>query len=236
MVGCYHGPVNLEAHMTLSFGILIFPNVQLLDVAGPNDAFAAVPGAKVNLIWKNCDPVTTTSGMEIRANTTFSECPDLDVLCIPGGGGVNPLLQDEEVLGFVRGAAANARYITSVCTGSLVLGRAGLLKGKRATSHWNAVDFLPQLGAIPVRERVVKDGNLYTAGGITSGIDFGLEILAELLGEEEARTVQLAIEYAPAPPFSSGTPDEAAPEVISEARKRMAHSRQERLDLLGEPA
>ncbi|EEE44925.2 DJ-1/PfpI family protein [Roseibium alexandrii] len=221
--------------MTLSFGILIFPNVQLLDVAGPNDAFAAVPGAKVHLIWKNRDLVTTTSGMEIHANTTFSECPKLDVLCIPGGGGVNPLLRDDEVLEFVRRAAASARYVTSVCTGSLVLGRAGLLNGKRATSHWNAVDFLPQLGAIPVQERVVKDGTLYTAGGITSGIDFGLEILADLLGKEEAKTVQLALEYAPAPPFSSGTPEDAAPEIIAEARRRMAHSRQERLALFGAP-
>ncbi|CTQ69280.1 DJ-1/PfpI family protein [Roseibium alexandrii] len=221
--------------MTLSFGILIFPNVQLLDVAGPNDAFAAVPGANVHLIWKNRDLVTTTSGMEIRANTTFSECPKLDVLCIPGGGGVNPLLQDDEVLEFVRRAAASTRYVTSVCTGSLVLGRAGLLNGKRATSHWNAVDFLPQLGAIPVQERVVKDGTLYTAGGITSGIDFGLEILADLLGKEEAKTVQLALEYAPAPPFSSGTPEDAAPEIIAEARRRMAHSRQERLALFGAP-
>jgi len=222
--------------MTLSFGILIFPNVQLLDVAGPNDAFAGVPGAKVHLIWKSCDPITTTSGMEIRPSTTFAECPKLDVLCVPGGGGVNPLLEDEEVLSFVRRSAEGARYVTSVCTGSLVLGMAGLLKGRRATSHWNAVDFLPQMGAIPVQERVVKDGKIYTAGGITSGIDFGLEILADLFGEEEAKTVQLAMEYAPAPPFSSGTPVEASPSVITEARRRMDHSRRERLNLFGVPA
>lgn len=217
--------------MSLSFGILIFPNVQLLDVAGPNDAFAGVPGAKVHLIWKSEEPIKTTSGMEIRPDTTFADCPKLDVLCVPGGGGVNPLLQDGDVLAFVRDQAKTAKYITSVCTGSLVLGMAGLLKGKKATCHWNALPFLAHMGATPTSGRVVKDGNIYTAGGITSGIDFGLEILADLFGEDEARTVQLAMEYAPAPPFDSGTPDKAAPAVIGEARRRMEHSRQERLKL-----
>ncbi|QDG75337.1 DJ-1/PfpI family protein [Labrenzia sp. PHM005] len=222
--------------MNLTFGLLIFPNVQLLDVAGPNDAFAGVPGAKVHLIWKSRDSIKTTSGMEIRPDTTFENCPNLDVLCVPGGGGVNPLLQDGEVLAFVRKQAASAKYITSVCTGSLVLGMAGILKGKRATCHWNAVDFLPAMGAIPIKDRVVKDGNIYTAGGITSGIDFGLEILADLLGEEEAKTIQLAMEYAPAPPFSCGTPEEAPEDIVAEARRRMEHSRQERLKLFGEAA
>lgn len=222
--------------MSLSFGILIFPNVQLLDVAGPNDAFAGVPGAKVHLIWKSLDSVKTTSGMEIRPDTAFADCPELDVLCVPGGGGVNPLLQDQDVLSFVRDQAEKAKYVTSVCTGSLVLGMAGLLKGKKATCHWNAVDFLGHMGATYVNERVVKDGNLYTAGGITSGIDFGLEILADLLGEAEAKTVQLAMEYAPAPPFESGTPEKAAPTIVAEAQRRMEHSRQERLELFGVPA
>ncbi len=233
MVSCYGSSVNKEKRMSLSFGILIFPNVQLLDVAGPNDAFAGVPGAKVHLIWKSMDSVKTTSGMEIRPNATFEDCPKLDVLCVPGGGGVNALLEDAEVLDFVRSRAEDAKYVTSVCTGSLVLGMAGLLKGKKATCHWNAVDFLSHMGATYVNERVVKEGNLYTAGGITSGIDFGLEILADLLGEEEAKTVQLAMEYEPAPPFESGTPAQASSSVIAEAQRRMEHSRRERLKLFG---
>jgi len=219
--------------MSLSFGILIFPNVQLLDVAGPNDAFAAIPGAVVHLIWKDTSPVSTTSGMNIRPTTTLATCPKLDVLCIPGGGGVNPLLTDDVVLDFVREKAREVRYVTSVCTGSLVLGMAGILKGKRATSHWNAVEFLGKLGAIASDERVVRDGNIYTAGGITSGIDFGLSIISDLLGEDEAKTVQLAIEYAPAPPFDCGTPDLATPALVERARGRMEKSRQERLALIG---
>ena len=219
--------------MSLSFGILIFPNVQLLDVAGPNDAFAAVPGADVHLIWKDLNPVPTTSGMEIKPSVTLETCPQLDVLCIPGGGGVNPLLTDEAVLGFVRHTAKEARYVTSVCTGSLVLGKAGILQGKRATSHWNAIEFLGKLGAIPAEGRVVRDGNVYTAGGITSGIDFGLSIISDLLGEDEARTVQLAIEYAPAPPFDCGTPDLAPAGIVAKARSRMEQTRQERLSLIG---
>lgn len=219
--------------MSLSFGILIFPNVQLLDVAGPNDAFAGIPGAKVHLIWKDMDPVSTTSGMEIKPSTTLAACPELDVLCIPGGGGVNPLLQDDAVLDFVRAKAAETRYVTSVCTGSLVLARAGVLQGKRATSHWNAVEFLAKMGAIPTEGRVVRDGNIYTAGGITSGIDFGLSIISDMLGEDEARTVQLAMEYAPEPPFKCGTPEKASPAIVAKARERMEQSRQERLALIG---
>src|SRR5262249_40155869 len=151
---------------------------------------------------------------------TFAECPALDVLCVPGGGGVNALLQDAEVLGFLRAQAARARYVSSVCTGALVLGAAGLLKGRRATTHWGAHDFLAKLGAIPRPGRVVRDGNLFTGGGVTAGIDFGLTMVAELLGEAQAQAIQLQHEYAPEPPFQAGTPETAAPAVLAVARER----------------
>jgi cyclohexyl-isocyanide hydratase len=159
---------------------------------------------------------------------TFGECPALDVLCIPGGAGVNALLQDIAVLDFVRAQAARTRYVTSVCTGSLVLGAAGLLQGRRATTHWLSHDFLERFGAIPVRARVVRDGNLITAGGVTAGIDFGLTVVAELVGQAQAEAIQLALEYAPQPPFQSGTPDEARAAVLATVRESMAATRQAR--------
>src|SRR5207248_3709248 len=195
--------------MTIDVGILVFPRVQQLDLTGPYEVFASVPSATVHLIWKDRSPVASATGLTLTPTMTFAECPDLDVLCVPGGGGVNALLTDAEVLAFVRAQAARARYVTSVCTGALVLGAAGLLRGRRATTHWFAHDFLEKFGAIPVRGRVSRDGNLFTAGGVTAGIDFGLTVVAELLGQAEAEEVQLNLEYAPAPPFDAGTPDEA---------------------------
>jgi cyclohexyl-isocyanide hydratase len=159
---------------------------------------------------------------------TFAECPALDVLCVPGGAGINALLRDAEVLAFLRAQAARARYVTSVCTGSLVLGAAGLLKGRRATTHWGAHDFLAKFGAVPTHGRVVRDGNLFTAGGVTAGIDFGLTVAAELLGQEQAQAIQLALEYAPEPPFRSGTPQEAPPQVLAAAKERLASMRNAR--------
>lgn len=149
-----------------------------------------------------------------------------------GRRGVNPLLTDEETLDFVRAQAKTARFVTSVCTGSLVLGKAGLLTGKRAATHWNAMDLLERFEAIPVAERVVRDGNLITAGGVTSGIDFGLSVIAELMGQDEAETIQLSLEYAPAPPFDAGLPERVRPEILAAARRRMERSRQEREALL----
>lgn len=146
---------------------------------------------------------------------------------------MNALLEDEAVLDFVRARAAEVRYLTSVCTGALVLGAAGLLKGKRATTHWYAHDFLSHFGAVPVQDRVVRDGTLITAGGVTSGIDFGLTVVAELLGREEAETVQLALEYAPAPPFEAGTPAEAPEAVVARAKKRLSGSRAAREAIIG---
>lgn len=218
--------------MSFRFGLLVFPGVQQLDLTAPYEVFASLPGARVDLIWKTLAPVQSATGLPLTPTTTLADCPPLDVLCIPGGGGINALLNDEAVLDFLRQRAPQVRYLTSVCTGSLVLGAAGLLSGKRATTHWNAHDFLGHLGAIPVKERVVQDGNLITAGGVTSGIDFGLTVVAALTSQAEAETIQLALEYAPSPPFRSGTPEEATPAIVAEARRRMAASRAEREAIL----
>ena len=218
--------------MTLRFGLLCFPGVQQLDLTGPYEVFASARGAVVHLVWKDRQPVRSATGLMLMPDTTFADAPDFDVLCIPGGGGVNALLTDETVLAFIRDKAAKARFVTSVCTGSLVLGQAGLLEGKRAATHWNAMDFLPFFGAIPTFERVVRDGSIITAGGVTSGIDFGLTVVAELFGREEAETIQLSLEYAPAPPFDAGRPETTSSAIVEAAKARMAGSRREREALL----
>jgi cyclohexyl-isocyanide hydratase len=211
--------------MTIRFGFLVFPGVQQLDLTGPYEVFASTEGAEVELVWKDRNPVMSSTRLPLYPTASFDDCPPLDVICIPGGGGVNALLEDRDVLNFVRAAATEARYVTSVCSGALVLGAAGLLQGKRATTHWYAHDFLSAFGAIPVDARIVEDGNVITAGGVTSGIDFGLAVVARLLGQEEAETVQLHLEYAPAPPFASGTPSQASAKVLARAKARLQASR-----------
>jgi len=220
--------------MTLQIGFLVFPKVQQLDLTGPYEVFASVAGVAAHLVWKDDAPLASATGLVLKPTTTFADCPPLDVLCVPGGAGVNALLRDEAVLAFVRRQAEGARYVTSVCTGALVLGAAGLLRGKRAATHWNAMDFLAHFGAVAVAERVVRDGRLITAGGVTSGIDFGLVMITELFGEADARAIQLSLEYAPAPPFAAGTPDQAGAETVAVARRRMAASRAEREAILAE--
>jgi cyclohexyl-isocyanide hydratase len=214
--------------MTRHIGILVFPGVQQLDLTGPYEVFATLPDTKVHMIWKDRAPITSATGLILGPTMTFGECPTLDVICVPGGGGVNALLQDAETLEFLRTQAKRARYVTSVCTGSLVLGAAGLLKGRKATTHWFAHDFLERFGAIPVHGRVVRDGNLITAGGVTAGIDFGLAVVAELVGREQAEAIQLGLEYAPAPPFAAGTPDEAPPVVLAAVKERLMPTRRAR--------
>src|SRR6478735_6763110 len=189
----------------LHIGILIYPNLTQLDATGPAQVLARVPGATVHMIWKTRDPIPTDAGFSIVPNTTFADCPRLDVICVPGGGGQVALMTDPETLDFLRRQAATARYVTSVCTGSLVLGAAGLLKGYRSVCHWASRDLLAAFGAIPVAERVVHDRNRISGGGVTAGIDFGLTLLAEIRGEPIARLTQLAMEYDPQPPFQSGS-------------------------------
>jgi cyclohexyl-isocyanide hydratase len=210
--------------MTLHIGLLVFPKLQQLDMTGPYDVFASLPEVTVNLIWKNLDPVRSSTGLTLTPDTAFADCPPLDVICIPGGKGVDELMEDAETLAFIRHHAQTARFVTSVCTGALVLGAAGLLRGRRATTHWAAHGLLEALGAIPVQARVVRDGNLMTGGGITAGIDFALTLVSELFGELEAQTTQLQLEYAPAPPFASGHPDTACAGVMALALERGAAS------------
>jgi cyclohexyl-isocyanide hydratase len=214
--------------MTHHIGILVFPGVQQLDLTGPYEVFASLPDTKVHLIWRDRGPITSATGLVLIPTMTLDECPTLDVICVPGGGGVNALLQDAEILDFLRLQARQARYVTSVCTGSLVLGAAGLLRGRKATTHWFAHDFLARFGAIPVHGRVVRDGNLITAGGVTAGIDFGLAVVAELVGREQAEAIQLGLEYAPAPPFGAGTPEEAPAAVLAAVKERLMPTRKAR--------
>jgi cyclohexyl-isocyanide hydratase len=214
--------------MTRHIGILVFPGVQQLDLTGPYEVFASLPDTKVHLIWKDRRQIISATGLVLIPTTIFGECPKLDVICVPGGGGVNALLEDAEVLDFLRAQAREARYVTSVCTGSLVLGAAGLLKGRKATTHWFAHDFLERFGAIPVHDRVVRDGNVITAGGVTAGIDFGLTVVAELVGQTEAEAIQLGLEYAPAPPFAAGTPEGAPSAVVAAVKERLAPTRKAR--------
>lgn len=199
--------------MTLRIGLLVFPDIMQLDMTGPHEVFTKLPDTQVMLVWKALEPVTAAGGMRILPDVTYAQCPQLDVICVPGGGGMNPLLNDEETLEFLRKQAETARYVTSVCTGSLVLGAAGLLKGKRAACHWMSRDMLKAFGAIPDASRVVIDGNYVSGGGVTAGIDFGLTLAAEIFGEDVARAVQLGIEYAPHPPFNAGSPEGAGAKI-----------------------
>ena len=218
--------------MDLQIGLLLFPGVQQLDLTGPYEVFAAIPGAAVHLPAPTLAPVVSATGLILTPTVTLEACPVLDVLCIPGGVGVNALLQDQTVLDFVRRQAAGARYVTSVCTGALLLGAAGLLRGRRATTHWASHDLLAAFGAIPVQARVVRDGNLMTGGGVTAGIDFALTMAAEIAGQPEAEAIQLNLEYAPSPPFEAGSPATAPGGVVDAVLARGSTTRAEREEII----
>ncbi|WP_202049602.1 DJ-1/PfpI family protein [Sphingomonas sp. So64.6b] len=198
--------------------MLVHPMMVMQDLIGPLTVFNLMR-CEIHLVWKNREPVMTEVGLLVAPTTTFAECPDrLDVLFAPGGlDGSVAIMDDPEVLNFFKEQGKTARYITSDCTGSLILGAAGLLRGYKATSHWSVRDEpLALMGAIPTHQRVVVDRNRITGGGVTAGIDFGLTLAALLRGKESAQTIQLVIEYAPAPPFNAGTP-ETAPKSIYDA-------------------
>ncbi len=203
-------------------GMLTFPRLTQLDLTGPYEVLARLPNTTVHLVGQTLEPVKTDRGMMILPTVTYADCPQLDIIMVPGGPGQQNLMEDEAVLSFLRTQARGAKYVTSVCTGSLVLGAAGLLKGKRATCHWAALEHLKILGALPVSERVVIDGKIVTGAGVASGLDFALVLAAQLDGEEVAREIQLQIEYDPAPPFASGSPKTAAPETVKRLRGRLA--------------
>ena len=218
----------------LQIGLLVFPKVTQLDFTGPLQVFASVPGAQVHLIWKRIEPVPSDSVLTLTPTVSFADCPQLDVICVPGGAGVNALMRDDETLSFVRAQAKGARFVTSVCTGALVLGAAGLLEGKRATTHWASHDLLAAFGAEAVEARVVRDGALLTGGGVTAGIDFALTLVAELAGRDVAEAIQLNLEYAPEPPFAAGSPRSARPEIVARVREMSAGVRAERERLADE--
>ena len=193
-----------------NIGFVIFPDLTQLDFTGPLQVLSRLPQSATHIIAKSATPVPSDCGLGLVPTHTFANCPSLDLICIPGGSeGVAGIINDRETIDFVRQQGGAAKYVTSVCTGAFVLGVAGLLKGRRATTHWAYTDLLPLVGATHEKARVVKDGNVITGGGVTAGIDLGLGVVAEIAGETMARKIQLGIEYDPAPPFGSGDPDKA---------------------------
>ena len=211
----------------IRLGMLLFPKITQLDLTGPFEVLARLPGARISLLWRSLEPVTSGTGLTIQPTLTFAEAPKFDVLVVPGGAGIVPLLQDREVLGFLRQQAQTARYLTAVCTGSLLLGAAGLLEGYEATTHWAYHELLPLCGAKAVKQRVVVDRNRITGGGVTAGIDFALRLVAELSDEDTARAIQLGLEYDPDPPFRAGTPTLAGDAITARVRRSFEPSRAE---------
>jgi cyclohexyl-isocyanide hydratase len=203
----------------LQIGSLLFEGLDQIDLTGPFEVFARIPNATYRVFAKTTAPVRDVRGLRISPDAALADAPQLDVLHVPGGFGQEALMDDEEVLGWIRRQAAGARCVFSVCTGALICGAAGLLKGRRATTHWAAFHLLPFFGAIPVNERVVCDGDMVFAAGVTSGIDGALRVAAQLRGDEAAQAVQLYMQYAPEPPFNSGTPETAPPAVLEGARR-----------------
>lgn len=202
----------------LHIGALVFPNVDQADLTGPFEVLANLPNSTFHLLWKELTPVRDMKGLVLTPDFTLAERPPLDVLVVPGGRGQEALMDDDMVLAFISDQAARLKYMLSVCTGALVCGAAGLLRGRKATTHWASHHLLRYFGAVPVDARVVVDGNLITAAGVTSGVDGALRVAALLRGGHVAQTIQLCIEYAPEPPFPGGSPRTAPREIVAAAR------------------
>jgi len=198
-------------------GLVFFPGMTSLDMVGPQEVFSVLPGVQIHRIWKTLDPIKTDDGMMVLPDTTFENCPRLDVICIGGGLGQGAVEDDPEILAFLRKQDSTAKFITSVCGGSLFLAKAGLLFGYRAATHWAIRQQLANLGVEVGTERVVIDRNRITGGGVTAGIDFGLTIASILCGEEVAKIIELLLEYNPAPPFDVGSPEKAGAELVDKA-------------------
>jgi cyclohexyl-isocyanide hydratase len=214
-------------HLTL--GAIIFPGLDQIDFTGPFEVLSRLPDSTFHVLWKQREPVRDINGLLLLPEMTFHEAPPLDVLIIPGGNGQEPLLEDEETLAFIRRQAEQAACVFSVCTGALLCGAAGLLRGVRATTHWTAFHLLEYFGAIPVDARVVIDGKIVTAAGVTAGIDGALRVAALLRGDETAQQIQLAIQYAPEPPFNSGSPQTAPAKILEAATAAARRSIEARL-------
>jgi cyclohexyl-isocyanide hydratase len=207
--------------MSLQIGFILFPNLTQLDLTGPWEVFSKLPGASCHLLAPTLEPVKSSSaGLTILPTTTYADCPQLDIVCVPGGPGHLQAMEDAATLGFLTKQAPGCRYVTAVCTGALVLAVAGLLEGYRATTHWMSLQRLAAFGATPVAERVVTDGNRVTGGGVTAGIDFGLVLVQALAGEQMAREIQLQIEYEPQPPYG-GSPTTADPATVASLRGKL---------------
>jgi cyclohexyl-isocyanide hydratase len=207
-------------------GFVIFPHLTQLDFTGPQQVLARLPGSAMHIVAKSTAQVPSDSGLSLVPTHTFHTCPRLDLICVPGGGtGVVQAMADRDTIEFVRRQSSTAKFVTSVCTGAFILGVAGFLRGRRATTHWAFAELLPLVGATHERGRVVKDGNIITAGGVTSGIDFALRVVAEIAGEPVAQAIQLGLEYDPDPPFAAGHPDRASAAVKAMVSPRYATAR-----------
>jgi cyclohexyl-isocyanide hydratase len=216
--------------MTQEFPIVfpLYPRVTQLDFTGPYEVFARLPGARLILASTTGTPIEADGGITFSQVARLAEVDRCTLLCVPGGLGTIEAMEDPEYLAQIRRLAQEARYVTSVCSGSLLLGAAGLLRGKRAACHWAWRDLLPIFGAVPDSRRVVRDGNLITGGGVTAGIDMALTVVGEIAGTDYAEAVQLGIEYAPEPPFDAGRPERARPEILAVARRRLDTTRETR--------
>ena len=203
-------------------GILAFPGMLQMDLTGPYGVFAAIPGAVVDLLWKDTLPVFSSDKLLLTPNRTLSDCPPLDIMCVPGGAGILPLLDDTVVHDFLRVQAQSTRWLCSVCTGALVLGAAGLLAGCKATTHWLSLGLLAEFGATPVQERVVVDGKRATSAGVSAGIDMALTLVGKEWGPELASEIELNMEYDPHPPFATGHPSRAPKELLEKLRAKTA--------------
>ena len=208
--------------------MLLYPRLTQLDLTGPYEVLVQFQELTLHLVWKKIAPVIDSGGLQLTPTRSFANCPKADILFVPGGPGQIALMEDAEVLAFLRRQASGARYVTSVCTGSLVLAAAGLLTSYRATCHWLSLNQLGYFGVVPVGERVVIDRDRITGAGVTSGIDFALTMVAQLFGEERAKRAQLAMEYDPKPPFVGGSPAAAAPELVEIIRSATASFQKER--------
>lgn len=220
----------------IEIGMLLYPRLTQLDLTGPFEVLRSLPGARVRTIWKTLEPIEAEGGLALLPSATFADAARLDVLFVPGGAGQIPLTRDAETLAYLHAVGSTARWVTSACTGALLLGAAGLLRGYRAATHWAFMELLPIVGAIPVDQRVVIDRNRLTGGGVTAGIDIALALVAELAGREVAETIQLQLEYDPQPPFAAGHPRVASPALVAGVRAQLTARYDERRAQLEELA